>query len=155
MERTYRMLLHPLHHDHVAIKELGHSLTRSSLTRPEVSSEVFLGSFSLMGCSLLSVWVICYVAFDLHVVSNFSCSSVFFFKLGLYLILLKIRPAFSCETCQWQMSPEWVASPEQGKSSGRVATFSLSTACFGMAFLHSWWNSHTAVTRSPLPRSWE
>jgi hypothetical protein len=41
---------------HVAIK---HLLTRSGLTHPEVSSKVFLGSFCLLGCSFLSVWVIC------------------------------------------------------------------------------------------------
>jgi hypothetical protein len=74
------------HRHQVAIKELVHLLNRSGLTRPEVSSEVFLGSFCLLGCGL-SVWVICYVAFDLHVVSNFSCS-VCCLKLGLYLSLL-------------------------------------------------------------------
>jgi hypothetical protein len=40
------------HHHHVAIKELGH-LTHFGLTRPEVSSMVFLGSFCLFGCSFL------------------------------------------------------------------------------------------------------
>jgi hypothetical protein len=50
------------HHHHVAIKELGHLLTRSGLTHPEVSSVVFLGSFCLLGCNCLSIWVICYVA---------------------------------------------------------------------------------------------
>ena len=29
-----------------------------------------------------------------------------------------------------KMSPEWVTGPEQGKSSGRVATFSLWTGLF-------------------------
>jgi hypothetical protein len=51
-------------------------LTRSGLTHPEVSSMVFLGSFCFLGCSVLSVWVICYVAFDLHAVSIFCCSPV-------------------------------------------------------------------------------
>jgi uncharacterized membrane protein len=51
---------------------------------------VFLGSFCLLGCSFLSVWVICYMAFNLHVVSNFSCSPVFCLKLGLYLMLSAI-----------------------------------------------------------------
>jgi uncharacterized membrane protein len=60
------------HHHHVTIKELGHLLTRSGLTWPGVSSVVFLGSFYLLGCSFLSVCVICYMAFNLHVVSNFS-----------------------------------------------------------------------------------
>ena len=29
-----------------------------------------------------------------------------------------------------EISPEWVTDPEQGKSSGRVATFSLWTSLF-------------------------
>jgi hypothetical protein len=78
-------------HNHVAIKELGHFLTCSGLTRPGVSSMVFLGSFCLLGCSFLSVCVICYVAFDLHVVSNFSCSPVFCLKQGLCLSPLQSR----------------------------------------------------------------
>jgi hypothetical protein len=39
------------HRHHVAIKGLGHLLTRSGLTHPQVSSVVFLGSFCLSGCS--------------------------------------------------------------------------------------------------------
>jgi hypothetical protein len=35
------------------------------------------------------MWIICYVAFDLHVVSILSCSVVFCPKLGLYLIPLQ------------------------------------------------------------------
>jgi hypothetical protein len=38
-------------HHHVAIKELGYLLTRSGLTRPDVSSYVFFDSFWLLGCS--------------------------------------------------------------------------------------------------------
>ena len=30
-----------------------------------------------------------------------------------------------------EISPEWVMGPEQGKSSGRIATFSLWTGMFG------------------------
>jgi hypothetical protein len=74
---------------HIAIKELGHLLTHSGLTHPEVSSMDFLGSFCFLGCSFLSVWVICYVAFDLHVASIFSCNPVFCPKLVLYLIPLQ------------------------------------------------------------------
>jgi hypothetical protein len=65
------------HHRDVAVKELGHLLMHSGLTHPEVSSVVFLGFFYLLGCSFLSIWVICYVEFDLHIVSIFSCSPVF------------------------------------------------------------------------------
>jgi hypothetical protein len=69
-----------IHHHHVANKELGHLLTRSGLTHPEISSVVFLDSFCPLGCSFVSIWVICYVAFDLYVVSIFSCSPVFLSK---------------------------------------------------------------------------
>jgi hypothetical protein len=74
---------HHHHHHHVAIKDLDHLLARSGLTRPEVYSKVFLGSFCLWG-----------VAFILSVI---------------------------------EMSPERVTTPEQGKSSGRIATFILWT----------------------------
>jgi hypothetical protein len=48
-------IYHHYHHHHdVAIKELGHLLTRSSLTHPEVPSVAFLGSFCLLGCSYQS-----------------------------------------------------------------------------------------------------
>jgi hypothetical protein len=43
--------IHHHHHHHVAIKEMGHLLTRSVLTHQEVSAVVFLGSFCLLGCS--------------------------------------------------------------------------------------------------------
>ena len=40
-------------------------------------------------------------------------------------------PASFRETCQWlKISPEWVTGPAQGKSSGRIATFSLWTGMF-------------------------
>jgi hypothetical protein len=39
------------HRHRVAIKGLGHLLTRSGLAHPEVSSVVFLGSFCLSRCS--------------------------------------------------------------------------------------------------------
>jgi len=42
-----------------------------------------------------------------------------------------IFPASFRETCQWlKISPEWVTGPEQGKSSGRIATVSLWTGMF-------------------------
>jgi hypothetical protein len=58
--------------------ELGHLLTRSSLTHPEVSSLVVPGSFCLLVCRILLSRAIRYEAIFLHVVSNFSCSPVFF-----------------------------------------------------------------------------
>jgi len=65
--------------------ELGHFLTRSGLTYPEVSSEVHHDSF----CQL-----------DLSG----------FFQRDFSVV---------------KISPEWVTGSEQGKSSGRIATFSL------------------------------
>jgi len=59
-------------------------------------------------------WVIYYGAFYLHVVSISSCLSGFF---PWDLPVVKI-------------SPECVTGPEQGKSSGRIATFSLWTGVF-------------------------
>ena len=53
--------------------ELGHLLTRSGLTYPEVSSKVCHDSFCLLGNSVSLPWVIYYEAFYLHVVSSFSC----------------------------------------------------------------------------------
>ena len=49
----------------------------------------------------------------------------------MYGHLKKICPASSHETCQLlKISPEWVTGPEQGTSSGRIATFSLWTGVF-------------------------
>jgi len=50
---------------------------------------------------------------------------------------------------------EWVTSPEQGKSSGRVPNFSLWTGMFrdGISSIPA--ESYTAVTRSSFPRLWE
>jgi len=40
-------------------------------------------------------------------------------------------PASFHKTCQWlKIYPEWVTGTEQGKSSGRIATFSLWTGMF-------------------------
>ena len=51
--------------------ELGHLLTRSGLTYPEVSSKVCPNSFCQLGNSVSLPWVIDYEAFYLHVVSSF------------------------------------------------------------------------------------
>jgi len=50
--------------------ELGHLLTRSNLTYPEVSSKVFRGSFCQLGSSVSLPWVIYFEAFYLHVGGN-------------------------------------------------------------------------------------
>ena len=73
----------------ISIMELGHLLTRSGLTYPEVSSKVCHDSFCQLGNSVSLSWVICYEAFYLHVVSSFSCIPVICLKLVLFLIPLQ------------------------------------------------------------------
>ena len=75
--------------------ELGHLLTRSGLTYPEVSSKVCHDSFCQLGNSVSLPWVIYYGAFYLHVVSSFSCIPVFCLKLVLFLIPLQFVYLFS------------------------------------------------------------
>jgi hypothetical protein len=48
---------HHHHYHHVAVKELGHLLTLSGLTHPEVPSVVFRSSFLLSSVVVLSMWV--------------------------------------------------------------------------------------------------
>ena len=69
--------------------ELGHLLTRSGLTYPEVSSKVCHDSFCQVGNSVSIPWIIYYEAFYLHVVSSFSCIPVICPKLVLFLIPLQ------------------------------------------------------------------
>ena len=69
--------------------QLGHLLTRSGLTYPEVSSKVYHDSFRQMGSSVSLPWVIYFEAFYLYVVSSFSCIPVICTKLVLFLIPLQ------------------------------------------------------------------
>ena len=69
------------HHHHISVMELGHLLTRSGLTYPEVSSKVCHDSFCQLGNSVSLPWVIYYGTFYLHVVSSFSCIPVICLKL--------------------------------------------------------------------------
>ena len=67
------------HHLHnISFMELGHLLTRSGLTYPEVSSKVYHDSFCHLWSSISLPWVIYFKAFNLHVVSSFSCIPVIF-----------------------------------------------------------------------------
>jgi hypothetical protein len=75
------------HHHHISVMELGHLLTRSGLTHPEVFSKVFHDFFCQLGNSVSLPWVIYYGAFYLHVVSSFSYIPVMSLKLMLFLIL--------------------------------------------------------------------
>ena len=77
------------HHHHISIMELGHFLTRSGLTYPEVSSKVCHDSFCQLGNNVSLPWVIYCEAFYLHVVSSFSCIPAICPKLVLFLISLQ------------------------------------------------------------------
>ena len=74
--------------------ELGHLLTRSGLTYPEVSSKVYHDSFCQLGSSVSLPWIIYFVAFYLHVVSSFSCIPVICPKLVLFLAPLQFVHLF-------------------------------------------------------------
>ena len=93
---------HHHHHNHISFMELGHLLTRSGLTYPEVSSKVYHDSFCQLGSSISLPWVIYFEAFYLHVASNFSCIPVICPKLVLFLTPLQfmhcfvICPSVSC-----------------------------------------------------------
>jgi len=77
------------HHHHISFMELGHLLTRSGLTYPEVSSKVYYDSFCQSDSSVSLIWVIYFETFYLHVVSSFSCIPVICPKLMLFLIPLQ------------------------------------------------------------------
>ena len=86
---------HHHHHHHISFMELGHLLTRSSLTYPEVSSNVYHDSFCQLDSSVSLPWVIYFEAFYLHVVSSFSCIPITCPKLVLFLTPLQIVHLFS------------------------------------------------------------
>jgi len=56
--------------------QLGHLLTRSGLTYPEVTSKVYYDSFYQSDISVSFPWVMYFDAFYLHVVSTISCIPV-------------------------------------------------------------------------------
>jgi len=88
------------HHHHISVMELGHLLTHSGLTYPEISSKVCHDSFCQLGNSVSLPWVIYYGAFYLHIVSSFSCIPVICLKLVLFLIPLQFVHLFcSLQIC--------------------------------------------------------
>ena len=87
--RRRRHRHHHHHHHHISVMELGHLLTRSGLTYPEVSSKVYHDSFCQQGSSVSLPRVIYFEAFYLHVVSSFSCIPVICQKLALFLTPLQ------------------------------------------------------------------
>ena len=74
--------------------QLGHLLTRSGLTYPEVSSKVYHDSFCQLGSSISLPWVIYVETFYLHVVSSFSCIPVICPKFVLFLTPLQFIQLF-------------------------------------------------------------
>ena len=76
------------HHHRISVMELGHLLTRSGLTYPEISSKICHDSFCHLGSSVSLPWVIYFEAFYLRVVSSFSCIPVICTKMVLFLTLL-------------------------------------------------------------------
>ena len=82
------------HHHHIPFIQLGHLLTRSGLTYPEVSLKVYHDSFCQLDSSVSLTWVIYFEAFYLHVVSSFSCIPVICPKLVLFLTPLQFVHLF-------------------------------------------------------------
>ena len=78
----------------ISFKELGHLLTRSGLTHPEVSSKIYHDSFCQLGNSASLPWAMYFEAFYLHVVSSFSCIPVICPKLALCLTPLQFVHLF-------------------------------------------------------------
>ena len=74
--------------------QLGHLLTRSGLTYPEVSSKVYHDSFCQSESNVSLPWVICFEALYLRVVSSFSCIPVICPKLVLFLTPLQLVHLF-------------------------------------------------------------
>jgi len=82
------------HHHNISFMELGHLLTRSDLTYPEVSSKVNHDSFCQLGSSISLPWVIYFEAFYLYVLSGFTCIPVICPKLMLFLASLQFVHLF-------------------------------------------------------------
>ena len=67
----------------IYVMQLGHLLTRSGLTYPEVSSKVYHNSFCQLDSSISLPWVIYFEDFYLHVVSSFFCIPEIWSKIGV------------------------------------------------------------------------
>ena len=87
--REYHQHRHHHHHRHIPVMEMGHLLTRSGLTYPDVSSKVYHDSFCQLGSSVSLPWVIYFEAFYLHVVSSFTCIPVICPKFVLFVNTLQ------------------------------------------------------------------
>ena len=95
----FQLIFVKIHRRHISFMQLGHLLTRSSLTYPEVSSKVYHDSFCQSDSSVSLPWVIYFEAFYLHVVSSFFCIPVIVPKLQFLCslcICFVICPSVSC-----------------------------------------------------------
>jgi len=80
------LLLKCQHHHHlISFMKLGHLVTPSGLTYPEVSSKVYLDSFCQLGSGISVPWVIYFEASYSHDISSFFCIPVIYPKLVLFL----------------------------------------------------------------------
>ena len=117
----------------ISVMELGHLLTRSGLTYPEVSSKVCHDSFCQLEKSVSLPRVIYYEAFYLHVVSIFSCIPVICPKLVLFL-----------RVCAWSRNLKKTDSKSDLGSCDKEEEFRTShflmhaTYCSNSIFLDYW-----------------
>jgi len=97
--------------------ELGHLLTRSGHTYPEVSSKVYHDSFCKLGSSVSLPWVINFGAFYLRVVKAKGSNPT------AGLTLLWARNSFRGNINHWQVSPNIirVIKSKECNGQGRVA----------------------------------
>ena len=105
-------------HYHLANKKLGHLLTRSGLTHPEVSLMIFPGSFCILVCSILLSSVIYYEACCLYVAAGFFCIPLFFLKMEkgteykMYVMIFcttSVRNSCNYERIQRDIINEWMS----------------------------------------------
>ena len=113
------------HRHHISIMELGHLLTRSDLTYPEVSSKFCHNSLCQVQNSVSLPWVIYYEAFYLHVVPSFSCTPA----------IQKICPASFRDTCQLLKFPlNGLRAQSRVSPVVRFLPLASGPACLGMTF---------------------
>ena len=80
----FKKLYHHHHHHHISVMELGHLLTRSGLTYPEVSSKVCHDSFCQLGNSVSLSWVIYYMLYPVSLIPVICLKFVLFLIKKLY-----------------------------------------------------------------------
>jgi len=86
---------HHHHHHYISVMELGHLLTRSGLTYPEVSSKVYHDSFCQLGSSI-SLYIFIYVYIYIY---------LFIYKTPASMSLLKCLKFYTTDVLQVQQAP--------------------------------------------------